>query len=262
MEHLGAGARPRLLLRPDPAGGRRVGDGTRPALYVIPHAGASAARYRFLRAHIGRAELVGLEPPGRGARSAEVPVADVRVLAAQFAESVDAGGPYVLFGHSFGALVAFATASALQESGRRPPERLVLSAFPAPSHVTARRASLPADDRELVQMLRARLGGVPDRILEFPAFVEHLAGNLRADYRAIADFRLQPSETVAVGLTVLGGSDDTLAPAALRAWSALTTRDCCVSLLRGGHFFLEERDNARTLGAIVARSLNVEEGMR
>jgi hypothetical protein len=75
--------------------------------------------------------------------------------------------PLVLFGHSLGALLAFATARALRQRTGRLPAHLIVSARGAPHRSNPDRSILAMTDPELVATLR-RHGGTAPAILADP----------------------------------------------------------------------------------------------
>lgn len=80
-------------------------------------------------------DVAGLEYPGHGDRAGEVCVTDPLALAAECAAAVHASQharpiPYALFGHSFGALLAFEATRTLRRVHRDRPILLP----PVPTH--------------------------------------------------------------------------------------------------------------------------------
>src|SRR5262249_49686975 len=99
-------------------------------LFCFPWSGASASSYGALAASLPDwIEAIAVQLPGRGSRKDEPAQARLAPLAGQIvrafdAELADRPGPFALFGHSFGALLAYEVARRL---GDRHPELVVLS---------------------------------------------------------------------------------------------------------------------------------------
>lgn len=223
-----------------------------PKLYCFAHGGGSAAEYvRWARALTG-VELHVVQLPGRGSRFGEPPLTSMGTLVAALTEQVAFGAPYTFFGHSLGALVAYELAGALREAGRRLPERLVVSGFPAP-HLprTSLGLHLLPDDELLAEVSRLH-GGIPREVLDEPELRALVAVPLRADYTIVETYRWRDRPALEVPVTVFGGRDDRVDEAELAAWQELTTLPVEVRTFPGGHFYLREH-SAVVLRALAAR---------
>ncbi|MFD0319167.1 thioesterase II family protein [Streptomyces flavalbus] len=213
-------------------------------LFCLPYAGGSAPRvYRGWTALLpDSVDVRPLELPGRGARMAQTPCTSVDALVDDLVPTVLAaldGGPYALFGHSLGGLLAFELARRLEHVHGRPPAHLLVSAFEAPDAPTEPdRDHLLPDDA-----FRARLrelAGTPQEVLDNDDLMDLLIPVLRADFTASNTYRLtSPWLTLTCPLTVFGGLDDPEAPPhTLRAWRHRTSGHFRLHLLPGDHFFL------------------------
>src|SRR5207253_6477710 len=98
---------------------------------------------------------------------------------------------YALFGHSFGGIIAFELAHELAARGHRAPRHLFISASCAPDRVGEIEIALAEGDRDQLTSL-AHLGGTPAEILADEEAVELFAPILRADLRALFDYRYVP----------------------------------------------------------------------
>ncbi|PRY39664.1 thioesterase II family protein [Umezawaea tangerina] len=220
----------------------RPGASTR--LFLLPHAGGSAAVFRdWLDAGAGL-EVRAVRYPGRAERLADPPPESVQELADDVAVAITSLPrlPYVLLGHSMGALVAFETARALVRRGHPGPESLVVAGCAAPrSPRPPFPDHLPDDD--LVSLLRKE--GADVRALADPEMRELVLPAVRADLAATARYRMAPGPPLDCPITVLSGVDDRgLDPARLRDWRAHTTARCDLRQLAGGHHFLHEHRDA------------------
>lgn len=94
---------------------------TRLRLFCLPYSSGASAMVcaRWRRALPEWLQVCRLELPGRGMRMGEPLQRDIKALAAQLAEDIsrDLNGPYALFGHSLGGLLAFEPAHALGARG-------------------------------------------------------------------------------------------------------------------------------------------------
>ncbi|GAB1511492.1 thioesterase II family protein [Actinophytocola sp. KF-1] len=222
----------------------------RPRLLCFPHGGGSAAEYVRWARHLPAVELHALQLPGRGTRLSETPLTGMDELVEAIVDAVPAGGPYSVFGHSLGALVAYEVTRALTRAGRRLPDQLVVSGFPAPS---TRRTEPPLHelpDDELVAEVGRRHGGLPPEVAGDPELKAIAARCLRADYRVLETYEWRPGEPVDVPLTVFGGQDDAIAPDAMLAWQRHAEKEITVRMFPGDHFYFREHQ------ALVLRALS------
>jgi surfactin synthase thioesterase subunit len=71
--------------------------------------------------------------------------------------------------------------------------------------------------------------------------MELLLPSIRADFTLLSNYKYQPGELLDCPVTVLAGDRDLSCPIEyLYEWSKLTSADCSVRILSGGHFFLHE----------------------
>ncbi len=154
-----------------------------------------------------------------------------------------AARPYVLFGHSMGAWVAFEAAARMEQSGLRPPDALVVSANDAPTQWQRRRERRPtaADtDRQLLDWM-SRVGQLPDELLADADLCEIAVEVLRADLRMSSSYRYLPGVSVRTPTQVIYGVDDPIAgPEAAQRWQSVTTGPFSIRCLPGGHFYTDE----------------------
>jgi surfactin synthase thioesterase subunit len=219
--------------------------GARAQLFCLPHAGGGAAAYRDWQAALGpEVEVVPARLPGREARFAEAPVTSAAEVVERLAGPLlaRAEGPFALFGHSMGALLAYELAHELVARGR-PPVHLVVSGHPAPQRV--RRSSgeavhtLPGP--ALVRHLRA-FQGPADEVLNHPEMLELLLPVIRADYRLCETHRFADRPPLPLPVTALGGAHDPgVGPEDVRAWQEETSDRFSYDILPGGHFYLHAR---------------------
>jgi medium-chain acyl-[acyl-carrier-protein] hydrolase len=215
--------------------------GTRLRVFCFPHAGAGAAIFRSWPEHLPAGiEIACPSLPGRDARAAEPPQADLETLVAGVAADVlpllDV--PYCLYGHSLGAFVAFDLAHELARRGAPPPRRLFVAAQRAPRlpHPQAPIWQLP--DGAFLDAVRQRHDALPPALLADPDMKRYLTRLLRADFTLVEAYHYRAEEILSCAMTVFGGRDDTAVPSTLMpGWADETTGPCEIVLLPGGHFF-------------------------
>jgi surfactin synthase thioesterase subunit len=219
-------------------------------LLCLPYAGGSVAVYhRLTRAMPPGVTVRPIELPGHGLRRGE-PLIDsfdglVDWVATHIRATVD--GPYVLFGHSFGALLAFETARVVRDELGEPCALLV-SGHNGPSYRTERPGIHALSDAELVAATGI-WGGLPAELDAFPELRARSLRVLRTDLRLAETYRRRPGTPLSCPLTVFGGDADGLVDAAgLNAWGAETTGPTTVVTVPGGHLMVHDASFATLLG--------------
>lgn len=222
-------------------------------VYCLPHAGGSAQMFADWATHAPAwLEPVPLELPGRGRRFHEDPIGRLEPLVADLMGTVLSGtvGRFALFGHSYGALLAFELCRRLEHYHGLVAEHLFVAALRGPGFPRAgmRVSGLP--DEAFREHLRA-LGGTPPEVLDHEALMEMLLPVLRADFAVVDDYAFRGGQPVGCPVTAIGGLEDVrVSRQALEAWG----RCCCdrfqVRMLPGGHFFpRSQRDSLLSLMA-------------
>ncbi|GLF95629.1 thioesterase II family protein [Streptomyces yaizuensis] len=226
--------------------GGSAADGGRLRMFCFPYAGGGASAYAGWQRRLGAAvDVQPVQLPGREGRMADPRFTDLRALVDDLDEQLGPAleGPHVLYGHSMGALIAFALAQRRHARGRQLPLALLLSAHRAPHlpppAITNGRVS---DDGELIRGL-AELGGLPRALLDRPEWLAALLPVVRGDLLLCASSGNVERAPVPVPVHTFAGVDDRLVTVReIREWSAYTTRESENRVLPGGHFFIREQE--------------------
>jgi surfactin synthase thioesterase subunit len=174
--------------------------------------------------------------PGRETRLSEAPMESMETVVAALEEAILPllDKPFLFFGHSMGAGIAFELTHALSRKGRRLPDALVVSSAKAP----ALRQPLPdPSDAELVEQLE-KLGGAPVGAAKDPDWMSLVFPALRADMRLYR--RYLPAKRDPLPLPIFaycGDADPNLLPSEMDPWREETAADFRMRTFRGGHFY-------------------------
>ncbi|MEV7505722.1 thioesterase domain-containing protein [Streptomyces sp. NPDC093018] len=205
----------------------------RPVLLCLPQAGSGALQFQNWQLRLGsRATVCGVQLPGREDRWGEpVPDGIAEVVAAVVAELSDAGlrgRPLVVFGDSFGGLLAYEVARALG------PAALVVCVCRAPVH-WRRHGGLDEDDVERLASASVEDSALPP---ELRAELREIAAEvLRRDAALSETFRTPPdAEPLRCPVYAWGAlGDETVTPAQLDDWREVTTGPLHRHDFTGGH---------------------------
>lgn len=215
-------------------------------LFCFPFAGGGAQGFRqWLPQLPGDVELCAAQLPGREMRLRETPLCDARaVVQAMLPELMTlTDKPFVFYGHSMGALIAYEAARRMQEEHGISPVRLIVSGRVAPHFALARPPinKLPHD--EFIAGLK-QLNGTPREILEDNDLIVLIGPMLRADLAIHEEYAYQPGARLACDVLAFGGLCDTEAGrAGLNAWQEVTSGTATLRMLPGDHFFIQTAQN-------------------
>lgn len=232
-------------------------------LLCFPYAGSAAAIYRpWVELFGPLVEVCPVELPGRGVRTAEPPLRDMKRVCDGLFDAIELlprDAPLALFGHSMGARIAFELACRLGDRAKH----LFVSGAAAPD-VAPRLGGGPGDktisqltDEEFRQRLRI-LGGTPVEILDDDDLMARALPVVRADFVLVERYRAAPHAQVTVPITALRGDRDLMVELReAERWQLRTNAAFRLLEVPGGHFFLDEqralvvREVARDLAALV-----------
>jgi len=151
--------------------------------------------------------------------------------------------PFVLFGHSLGALLAFETARALRRARWPQPGRLIVSGRIPPQMPMTRRAFHDLPDAELLREVR-RFNSASTSLLDDPGMASLALPILRGDFALHDTYSYREEPPLDIPFSVFGGvADDTTAVDKLKGWQVQSTRRITVNLFPGDHFFIESARN-------------------
>lgn len=224
---------------------RRAGPKVR--LLCLPFAGGGSLAFRDWQEELGDAiEVWAACPPARERRlSQAVPeTMDAFLDALEAAAQGVFRGPWAVFGHSFGALVAHALVRRRLQRGEDAPSLLAVSGSRPPwlEPLPPILHDLPSE--ALREELR-RLGGMPPQLLDDPELMALFEPALRGDLKLSETWHLPEMEPLELPLLVLGGRDDDEAlPERLAAWEQAARAGCEQELFPGGHFYVQSARGA------------------
>ena len=232
-------------------------------LFCFPYAGSGASGYAGWQSHLDPGiQVMPVQLPGREGRMGEPRFTDLPSLIVDLDRELgpELESPYVLFGHSMGALIAFALAQRRLARGATLPKALILSAYRAPHLQAPQLASPDAPEGELIESL-VRLGGIPQILLDHPDWLSALLPVARDDLLLCSGPGPEVCERLPLPLYAFAGLHDALVtPAEVEEWSRYASTHFSLRTLPGGHFYIREQEKRffgelnQLLAPLVART--------
>lgn len=230
----------------------RRGRGAATTLFCFAHAGGGSAFFRSWAGRLGKEiDVCPVLLPGRESRLREAPIRRMPELldavAAELREST--AGPFALFGHSVGAIVAYETARRLSAVAR-PPLHLIVSGRGAPQLPARRPPVYQLPERRFIELLR-HFNGTPPELFADDDLLRFLLPIIRADFELNETYVELPSARLSCPVTAFAGDHDPEVDRdELEAWQDVTSGPFAVRIFHGDHFYLAG-GRADVLSAIV-----------
>lgn len=211
-------------------------------LLCFPYAGGGASLFTGWNSLSPSAQVVAVQLPGRENRLRESPATKLEDIIPSLLEAIGPQlfGPWAVFGHSFGGLVAYETARAAIRDGYQQPEGVFVSAC-RPPDVASRFPKLlhTLSDDDLIAALED-LGASPSPVLSDPEMRRLVLPAVRADIELCETYEFVPDDVLEAPITAFSGADDHHADAAeMKRWHEFTHGPFTQRILPGGHFFLK-----------------------
>lgn len=219
---------------------------------AVPFAGGDGGGYRSISSNVpGPHRWITLELPGRGKRVGEDSTDDIFSMSQDLKSkwmAVSEGGPYAIFGHSMGALVAYEMVLSLDEEGKQMPEFVYLAGC-RPPNAAGRTRFADMDSADFWREM-ARYIGLPDPVLKNERWKAANEKILRNDCRAMENYPGRSSgHKVPVPIYYRVGEDDSIAPEEVDEWRKFSSGSVDIRRMPGDHFFIHSHPR------LVAREL-------
>lgn len=219
---------------------RRV-PGVRVVLLCFPHAGGGASAFRGLAEAVASRgiEVWSVQPPGRETRFAEPFATDLTWMIKTLADVVlphIGDRPYAVYGHSAGAIMAYAFARHAETQGRSTPRHLIVSGCRPPQYPDPEFPLHELPHERFLQRL-FEYGRMPPDIMDYPDIAETMVATARADLKLVETYPWPDDPALDCPITALGGVEDATVPVdVLPGWRMMTRDRVETVLLPGGHF--------------------------
>lgn len=220
-----------VIPQPQPEASTRV--------FCFHDAGGSAALFHEWSQHLGQSyEVIAVELPGRGKRQEEKPCTSVEQIIGQLmpAMSLLLDKPYIVAGHSMGALLSFEVVRAIRKKGLPLPVSMLVSSAPAPG--VYNRMEIPYDLNE--QELSGIFPHIDEERMSDAEMRQLLITRLRADLLVLNNYLYHKEEKLDIPFVALHGKEDLrIKENEVAKWEGETADGFSFLSRPGGHGFLE-----------------------
>jgi len=186
-------------------------------------------------------EICAVQLPGREGRLLEKPFDSLSRLLDPLTTALSSflDQPFVIFGHSLGAILGFEVIRELRRRGAPPPSKLIVSGRRAPGALVIPPQLRHLSDERFVEALCREYGGIPKALREDPELLKVFLPALRADFTLLETYVYQKENPLDCPISAVGGTDDRHSTLeSLESWRSLTTGVFTTQQLPGGHFYL------------------------
>jgi surfactin synthase thioesterase subunit/acyl carrier protein len=209
-------------------------------LFCFHFLGGGASAFGDWQESLGEEiEVCPVQLPGREERLQEPAIEDMDALVAALAQELRQllDRPFAVYGHSMGALIAFALARRLRRENLLPAQLFAGGYFAphSPSPFLTREDLHAAGLSEAVR----RMIDAPEAVLNNREFMEALLPMIQADSRLVGSYEHAEEEPLPCPITALGGlRDEEVSADDLRAWQQHTSGAFRLEMFPGKHLFL------------------------
>lgn len=225
-------------------------------LFCFPHAGGTAEYFHSWKSLFPDfIEVIPAQLPGRSLRFREKPFDNLTDLVKSLVENMISflDRPFVFFGHSMGALIAFELTKHLEKLSYPLPKHLFLSGRSAPSKTKIKTLFHQLPDEKLLNKIQ-ELNGSPKEALFHPELLQLLLPALRADLSICETYKYTQKKPLSIPLIIFGGKNDPLVEyESLDQWQRETTAITTIKTFPGNHFFLNQ--HRKTIAEIITGTI-------
>lgn len=211
-------------------------------LICFSYAGGNPATYiswiPFLPDFI---ELAVIQLPGRGMRIFDEPY---QTMAAMVNDIFVAIGkldakPFILYGHSMGARVAYEVTLMLWRFQYRLPIHFIASGSGAPCVVYPKDHIHHLPDDELIIKV-GELNGSSEEVLANKEIMQLVLPAMRADFRIIETYCNNSALVIPTKISVFAGTEDDIAASSIEKWLDLFITNTGIHWIQGDHYFVDK----------------------
>lgn len=210
-------------------------------LFCFHHSGGSSSTFRQWSKDItDHTELIAVQLPGREERFNEPLLKNISQIVSNLCEHFNnyLDKPFIFFGHSTGALIAFEFARALRKHGISGLKHLIASGTKAPQILLKKYPIHNLPNFKFIEELK-KYNGISDYIIKNEELMSLFMPTLRADFCISETYKYHTERPLANPITALGGlNDNTVDFRDILKWEEQTSILFKHHFLFGDHFFI------------------------
>lgn len=208
-------------------------------IFLLHFAGGNVYSYNFLKKeNIRYIDLIPLELPGRGKRIGENLIRNRKDAVKDYFSQIKElrnGEPYIIFGHSMGAILGFYTTIELEASNDLP-EALIVSGSAEPRKDEGEEFYLLNQNQFKAKL--KELGGTPDEVIDNKELFSFFEPILRSDFECIEkDIFEEETTIIKTPIYAIMGTEEK-AKNKIENWKKFTRGKFEFKILQGNHFFI------------------------
>lgn len=216
-------------------------------LFCFPYAGGGASLFRGWEDRLpSEVDVCAIQLPGRENRQKEPPFTRLASLVEALVEVLlpYLDVPFVVFGHSLGALIGFELAREFRRQNRSGLLHFFASGRKAPQIPRLEPAICELPDDEFIKEIRC-FNGTPEAVLQNAELMRFYLPLLRADFSMYETYSYSPEAPLDCPITAFGGTRDCkVSRRDLMLWSDQTANTFALRLFQGDHFFVSSAQMA------------------
>lgn len=205
-------------------------------LFCFHHLGGNASLFRRWSVNLSsEIEVYPVQLPGRQNRIQEDPVTEftslIGILETILIPYIDR--PFVFYGHSLGALIAFELVCLFEQKYNLTPESLFVSASCAPHAVTP---TLKNQTFSLHKLLE--FSEIPGEIRTESSFMDEITSLFQSDLQLIESYNCLGKKRISCPIYAFGGKGDPIfGEEDLKEWDRYTNKQFQLEMFPGKHMF-------------------------
>ncbi|MBP2617311.1 thioesterase II family protein [Chryseobacterium jejuense] len=218
---------------------------SKPQIFLLHYAGGDRNSFRPLIENLqSHFQVETPELPGRGDRMSEPPLKNKKEALTDVLEQIkqvrNKNVPYLIYGHSMGAILGFEICYAM-EKDNDVPVHFVATGYPGPGI----KESIPIAHLPKTEFFAEvrKLGGISDEVMQYEELLDFFEPLLRGDFGLLENKSNQiPNIKIQTPIYAIMGKNEKYA-LNIRNWANYTETECECQIVNGNHFFINQNFN-------------------